>query len=165
MKKLFTLALVLCLALAGFAQVDSTKKNEPDTIKVGGMIIIRNHGDKNESNEDKDNNVNIGRRKYNKTSNVSTNWWILDLGFSNYNDNSNYAAAQTSGFTSGGVTEESMKLKTWQSRNVNLWFFMQKLNVVKHVVNLKYGLGLELNNYFFKDERIHLQKKSNPDRS
>jgi hypothetical protein len=27
---------------------------------------------------------------------------------------------------------------------------MQKLNVAKHVVNLKYGLGLELNNYFFK---------------
>ena len=27
---------------------------------------------------------------------------------------------------------------------------MQKLNVIKHVVNLKYGLGLELNNYLYK---------------
>jgi hypothetical protein len=30
--------------------------------------------------------------------------------------------------------------------------------VIKHVVNLKYGLGLELNNYFFDDERIRFQK-------
>jgi hypothetical protein len=33
--------------------------------------------------------------------------------------------------------------------NVDLWFFMQRLNLIKHVVNLKYGLGLELNNYRF----------------
>src|SRR6266498_3823524 len=107
MKRLFTLALVLCLALTGFTQVDSTKKDQPDTIKVGGMIIIRNHDGKNESSNDKkDNNVNIGRRKYDKTSNVSTNWWILDIGFSNYDDNSNYAAAQASFFTDAGVNEE-----------------------------------------------------------
>jgi hypothetical protein len=34
--------------------------------------------------------------------------------------------------------------------NVNIWFFMQRLNLVKHYVNLKYGIGLELNNYRFK---------------
>jgi hypothetical protein len=34
--------------------------------------------------------------------------------------------------------------------NVNIWFFMQRLNLVKHHVNLKYGLGLELNNYRYK---------------
>ena len=28
----------------------------------------------------------------------------------------------------------------------------------QHVVNLKYGLGLELNNYFFDDESIRFQK-------
>ena len=33
---------------------------------------------------------------------------------------------------------------------MNIWFFMQKLNVVKYIVNLKYGLGLELNNYRYK---------------
>lgn len=157
MKKLFTLALVLFIALAGFTQVDSTK-NQSDTIKVGGMIIIRNHDKKENGDEKGNDNVNITKRKYDKKSNVSTNWWILDLGFSNYNDKSNYASALSSGFTGTGVNAESMKLKTWQSRNVNLWFFMQKLNVIEHVVNLKYGLGLELNNYFFKDEQIHLQK-------
>ena len=52
MKRLFTLALVLFIVMTGFAQADTTRKNEPDTIKVGGMIIIRNHGDKNETNEE-----------------------------------------------------------------------------------------------------------------
>jgi hypothetical protein len=35
---------------------------------------------------------------------------------------------------------------------------MQRLNMVSHVLNLKYGLGLELNNYRFDDKRVHLQK-------
>jgi hypothetical protein len=155
MKRIFTLALILCLALTGFTQTDTTQKDQPDTIKVGGMIIIRNRDGKTGDNDNKDNDVNITRRKYQKNSNVSTNWWILDLGFSNWVDNSNYPAA---GFTGPGVDEESMKLKTFKSRNVNLWFFMQKLNVIKHVVNLKYGLGLELNNYFFDNEQVHFSK-------
>ena len=41
---------------------------------------------------------------------------------------------------------------------MNIWFFMQRLNLIEHMVNLKYGLGLELNNYFFDDERIRFQK-------
>ena len=35
---------------------------------------------------------------------------------------------------------------------------MQKLNVVKRVVNLKYGLGLELNNYRFENETVRFTK-------
>src|SRR5436309_2332220 len=33
---------------------------------------------------------------------------------------------------------------------------MQRLNLIKHVVNLKYGLGLELNNYRFENETVRL---------
>ena len=33
---------------------------------------------------------------------------------------------------------------------------MQRLNIVKHVVNLKYGLGLELNNYHFDYDEVRL---------
>ncbi len=45
MKRIFTLSIILCTVLAGFAQKDTTgkKSDEPDTIKVGGMIIIRRH--------------------------------------------------------------------------------------------------------------------------
>ena len=39
-----------------------------------------------------------------------------------------------------------------------IWFFMQKLNMIEHVVNLKYGLGLELNNYHFDDKSIQFNK-------
>jgi hypothetical protein len=161
MKRIFTLSIILCMALTGFTQIDTTakKSDEPDTIKVGGMIIIRKHDGRREIVRNrKDRDTTMPRRNYSKPSNVSTNWWILDLGFSNYNDKSNYANALTSGFIGAGINDETMKLKTLKSRNVNIWFFMQKLNVVKHVINLKYGLGLELNNYHFDDERVHLSK-------
>jgi hypothetical protein len=161
MKRILTLSMMVCAALMGFAQADTTGKhnNEPDTIKVGGMIIIRKNGGGAEIHRNKkDNDVGSTHRKYNKPSNISTNWWILDLGFSNFNEKTNYATAFASGFTGAGVDEEAMKLKTWKSRNVNIWFFMQRLNVVEHVINLKYGLGLELNNYFFDDKKVHMLK-------
>jgi len=39
---------------------------------------------------------------------------------------------------------------------VNIWFFMHRISLIKRVVNLKYRLGLELNNYHFDDERVKL---------
>jgi hypothetical protein len=160
MKRIFTLMIILCTALTGFAQQDTTtrKSDEPDTIKVGGMIIIRRHdGGRQVVRNRKDRDTTIPRRNYSKPSNISTNWWILDLGFSNYNDETNYASAATQAFAPGS-DDESFKLKNFKSRNVNIWFFMQKLNVIEHVINLKYGLGLELNNYFFDDKRVHLSE-------
>lgn len=35
---------------------------------------------------------------------------------------------------------------------------MQKLNITKHVLNLKYGLGVELNNYRFEDVRVFIEE-------
>ena len=35
---------------------------------------------------------------------------------------------------------------------------MQRVNMIKHVVNLKYGFGLDLNNYHFDDERVRFHK-------
>ena len=49
-----------------------------------------------------------------------------------------------------------MTVRTGKSVNVNFWFFMQRLNLIKHVVNLKYGLGLELNNYHWDNEKLQL---------
>jgi hypothetical protein len=151
MKRIFTLCIALCTIITGFAQTDSTGTNkapESDTIRIGGMIIIRKTGNKDkEITREKE--YRMHNRRTDKPANLSTNWWIVDLGFSNYNDESNYAAAISSGFVSPGIGKDELKLKAGKSRNVNIWFFMQKLNVVKHVVNLKYGLGLELNNYHF----------------
>ena len=38
---------------------------------------------------------------------------------------------------------------------------MQRLNLIDHVVNLKYGLGIELNNYRYR-ENIKFQDSKNP---
>jgi hypothetical protein len=150
MKRIFILLSGICFALSGFAQTDTTgTKKEGDTIKVGNMIIIKK-GDKGDRN---DKEVHVYRRRSSyKPSNISTNWGILDIGFANFKDETNYAAAQSSGFVAPGVGEDQFDLRGGKSVNVNVWLFMQRLNVIKHVVNLKYGLGLELNNYRFSDD-------------
>jgi hypothetical protein len=148
------LGLVLCLGLN--AQTDTTKPQSADTIKVGNMIIIKKHDGKekktekdDQDNEDEGTSVEIKKRKEYKKSNVSTNWLILDLGFSNVNDQTNYASPEAQAFFPSG-TKEQMGLRNGRSINVNVWFFIQRVNLIKHVVNLKYGLGVEMNNYSFE---------------
>jgi hypothetical protein len=141
----------------GFAQADTTGKqnNEVDTIKVGGMIIIRKHNGENEITQNKKQKKESTYHHYYKPSNLSTNWWIIDFGFSNYNDQTNYSSSEAQDFAPQS-SKESLKVKTWKSRNMNIWLFMQRLNMIQHIVNLKYGFGLELNNYFYDDVRVHL---------
>jgi len=158
MKRILTLSMILCTALMGFAQVDTTGKqeNQVDTIKVGGMIIIRKHNGENEITHNKKEKSETHRHYY-KPSNLSTNWWIIDFGFSNYNDQTNYSSKEAQDFAPQS-SKESLNIKTWKSRNMNIWLFMQRLNMIQHIVNLKYGFGLELNNYFYDDVRVHLLK-------
>ena len=161
MKRIFTLCLALCTLITSFAQTDTTSnKNNPpvyDTIRIGGMVIVRKAGSKDKEIT-KDGEYKMRNRRGNKPSNLTTNWWILDLGFSNYSDKSNYVTAASSGFVASGINQDDLKLKAGKSRNVNVWFFMQKLNIAKHVVNLKYGLGLELNNYSFENTQLAFAK-------
>ena len=155
MKKLLLAAIASGITMASFAQTDTTATERADTIKIGGMIIIKKPG--KDGKEDKE--VIISNRHGRRNnSNVSTNWGIVDLGFANYNDKTNYGSAETRAFAPGINNKDQLKLRNIKSVNVNIWFFMQRLNVVKHVVNLKYGLGLELNNYRFDDESIHFHK-------
>lgn len=143
------LCMLIGFAVAGIAQTDSTKQeNKSDTIHIGGMIIIRDKDSKNKKVE-RDGIPYISERKRDKPSNLSTNWWIIDIGCSNYDDNTDYNSAEAQGYAPGS-NKSWFDLKDGKSRNVNIWFFMQRFNVVKHVVNLKYGLGLELNNYYYK---------------
>ena len=143
----------ICFALTGFAQTDTTAPKQADTIKIGNMIIIK----KKDGSGNTDEEVHINRRRSSKPSNVSTNWFIVDLGFANFKDETNYAAAQASGFLDQKVGEDQFDLRGGKSVNVNVWFFMQRLNVIKHVVNLKYGLGLELNNYRYQEDIRYLK--------
>jgi hypothetical protein len=140
------------------AQTDSTRKDtsrtsQVDTIRIGGMVIIKK--DSPDQNR-RQTSVTIGNNRRTKQSNVSTAQFIIDFGFANWNDETDYTAATSQGFlinmpgTATPLGKNDFKLKTGKSSNVNIWVFMQRLNLIKHYVNLKYGIGVEFNNYRFK---------------
>jgi hypothetical protein len=161
MKKLFTLMVLAFICTVANAQNDSTKidsakgrTDRSDTIRIGNIVIITNGANHRESGSNT--SISMERRRHRKLSNISTNWGIVDLGFANYDDKTNYAAATAaqnlvnapgSSFPLGA---SDFKLRAAKSVDINLWLFMQRLNLIQHHVNLKYGLGLELNNYRFR---------------
>jgi hypothetical protein len=151
MKQLITFLAAAIICSTATAQTDSTKKQKSDTIRIGGIIIVKNG--KNKNNKEVD--ITMGRKnsERKKNANVSTNWWIVDLGFANYADNTNYANTGTYLVNRPGspaLNENDFKLRAGKSVNVNIWFFMQRLKLGTPHVNLKYGVGLELNNYRYK---------------
>lgn len=89
-----------------------------------------------------------------KPKKVSTNWFVFDIGFAGYNDKTNYSLASPQNFlrNQAGVpaSEGDYALRTSKVSNFNLWFFMQRVSLIKSVLNLKYGFGIESNNYFYK---------------
>ena len=164
MKKTALGFLGILFAFTCMAQMDSVQvQRKSDTIRIGGMIILK----KGDPNDKKRVTVTVGNRRYEKSSNISTASWIIDLGFANWVDKTNYASATTDGYLinkpgSASLAENDFKLKTIKSVNVNIWFFMQRLNLIKHYVNLKYGLGLEMNNYRFKSALSLSESGLNP---
>ncbi len=162
MKRTVMLLAGICYALSGIGQTDSTQQGS-DTIKVGNILIIKNEkdGQNNDGNDGDPDEVKVQRRNSYKPKNVSTNWGIVDLGVSQFSDNTNYAQSVAQGYLGAGANEDWFDLRNGKSINVNIWFFMQRLNLISHVVNLKYGLGLELNNYRYS-ENIKYQKTSMP---
>lgn len=97
---------------------------------------------------------NSSKKKSNP--NVSTNWWIFDLGFANFRDQTNYATAQAGSYFqvvkpgTPEVDSKNMNLINGKSSNVNIWVFMQRFNLAKQKLNLKYGLGLEMYNFRYE---------------
>lgn len=148
MRKVYLLLAGLCIGATVMAQTDTSGSQEkkPDTIRIGSLIIVKK-GDGHYEN--RDGSVNITRTRH-RNQNVSTNWVIVDLGFANYSDKTNYTNAIASGVVAPGIGKEQFNLRNGKSIDINIWLFMQRLNVIKHVVNLKYGLGIELNNYRYE---------------
>lgn len=153
MKKAILILSVVCLGYAATAQDSVRVDRKEDTIRIGGMIILKKGG--SQDDEKKRVVVTIGNRsKERKNSNITTSTWVFDLGFANWTDRTNYAEAIAHNNLMGtpDLAQNDFKLKTGKSINVNLWFVMQRVNLVQHVLNLRYGLGLELNNYRFKSQ-------------
>jgi len=162
MKRVIYSAVFLLLALSGFAQADTTRPGEPDTIKVGNFIIVKKNKGKTvdtlpqkkysiDITIGEDNGSSYSENHHWHRSNVSTNWLIFDLGFANWRDKTVYGSPEANAYlhaTPGHeFTSNDLDLKNTKSSNVNIWLFMQKLNLVDHVINLKYGLGIEMYNY------------------
>jgi hypothetical protein len=157
MKNYYLLMAALCLYTISFGQTDTSGKEgksgrNRDTIRIGNLIIITNR----DHRKDTDTTVADDHPQRKTPSNLSTNWGIVDLGFNNFTDNTNYSSAAAQQFAPG-ADKDWFKLRNGKSINVNIWFVMQRLNIIKHVVNLKYGLGLELNNFRY-EENIRLRK-------
>ena len=152
MKKTILILATLFASVSTFAQTDSVRvERNDDTIRIGGMIILKKGGSDNKKRV----TVSVGnRRNQYKHSNVSTSSIILDIGFANWTDKTNYATATANNSVvnrpgTPNISGNDLKLRTGKSVNVNIWFVMQRVNLIKHYVNLKYGIGLELNNYRF----------------
>lgn len=154
MKKTILILFVICSNTIAFAQNDSIRvERENDTVRIGGMIILK----KGDPNEKRRVTVTVGNRQKHKNANVSTSSFIVDLGFSNWVDKTNYSQATSGHFLvnqpgTPDLAAKDFNLKTVKSVNINLWFFMQRLNLIKQYVSLKYGLGIELNNYRFQSD-------------
>jgi hypothetical protein len=147
-----------------------------DTIQVKGLIIVQG----------KDVKGKRIFRVYTDTAyarsqlkhNLQTRWLVVDLGFNNYMDRSDYNGAAAAALyspnnayysdlnrsydysaqglntlaprsASSPLTPSEFKLITGKSINVNIWLFQQRLNIFRHKVNLIYALGMEMNNYRF----------------
>ena len=162
---------------------------KPDTIKVGNFFIVKKGGENVngsfKGNVESDATVQIGNvtinandldrkpvikieRKKPAPKKVSTNWWIFDLGFAGNRDETNYATAvgntsylRTVRAASGAPNKQTFNLNNGKTSNVNLWFFMQKVSIVKQAVFLKYGLGMEMYNFRY-DSRVSYRKDNYP---
>jgi hypothetical protein len=169
MKKflLLTVTAFVCLTASAQVAADTIPAQKTDTIRIGNIVIIKKKGANDDNKKEGwTREIKIGRKRSDKPSNISTNWWIFDFGLSNYDDMTNYAALPGNYFANRpgqpAIGANDFKLKQGKSINVNIWFFMQKLNLIKHKLNLKYGLGLELNNYRYKTAISYKESGTNP---
>ena len=140
-QRFFCTAIVLSLSTMAFTQ---EKKNHHDTTEITVKVVTKSNDSIIIDTEGQTWVKTVG-----KPRNVTTSWWGFDIGFSNYADNTDYASAGAQAYAPGS-NSSWFDLKNGKSVNVNIWFFSQKVNLIKHVVNLKYALGLELNNYRYK---------------
>jgi hypothetical protein len=149
MKRMYLMMAALLAAGSTFAQTDSTKQ-KADTIKVGNLIIIK----KQKPSTTKE--IIVQKKEVKKPTGLSTNWWIVDLGFANLNDRTDYNSAAAKDYLRAApgkpsFTKEDLKLQSGKTSNVNIWILMQRLNLAKGYVNLKYGLGVEMFNFRYEN--------------
>jgi len=119
---------------------DSVIIMDDDSVNISilnGRVRIKNDGDIS---------VVIGDREPKR--NVRTRWILMDLGFDNLASADDYTL-------DNGI--DPFELNAWKSTNVNLHVFQQKVNLINHAVNLKWGLTFQFHKYMF-DNNVTLQE-------
>ncbi len=139
-----------------------------DTVKIGSLKIINkkdskgSFGQKNWESfiegDFKNTKFSIDRERK-KPKNVTTNWWAFDIGFANLVDKTDplllpnyttYLPFPGSIMPVPSPNSSDLKLNNVKSSNVNIWIVQQKVNLYKHYLNLKYGVGFEMYNFRFE---------------
>jgi hypothetical protein len=164
MKFLLTSAVLLIAAITTQAQTDTTQTEKPDTIRVGGMIIINKKGTDNSTKDSKDEDVSISysSNKSKSGQRLRTSWLNFDFGFSNYIDETDYSTAAAKDYArairpgEAPYSKSDLRLNTGKSVNFNLWFVKQRYGITSNnKFNAKWGLMLELNNYRYETENSY----------
>ncbi|MES2646926.1 MAG: outer membrane beta-barrel protein [Bacteroidota bacterium] len=163
MKKTIISAAIMLAALAGFAQdttkvtietsSDTSNSQKTDTIKIGGMIIIK----KGDYPGDSKKNVEWHHKK--KNSRLQTSWLLVDLGFSNFEDKTLYGSPAMNTYTGNKpFNANDFTIRNGKSFNINVWLFRQRYGITKdNVFNLTYGLMVETNNYRYENNISYLK--------
>lgn len=134
--------------------IDSARNHaHADTIKFGDLMIIQcedcSTGEKSTTSINYDSD---GSDEEEKLDNVEISWFGFDIGINSYVDKSNYGSAEVNNFVRLGAgnpeaTEDLFSLHGIKSVNVNIWPILLKVNLIKHIINLKTGIGIVMNNY------------------
>jgi len=125
MKQLITFLALAIICSSATAQ-DSTKKAKSDTIRIGGIVIVKNGKRDNSGKENKDFNITMGRHDNAKKKNANVSTKLVDSrpGFANYTDNTNYTTANTDGYLKNRPRLPYFEIKTIlnyaQGKSVNV---------------------------------------------
>ncbi|WP_207497311.1 outer membrane beta-barrel protein [Aridibaculum aurantiacum] len=160
MRRIYLAMAALLAVGSSFAQADTTTAtsdttiitSNADTVRIGNFTIIKKNRPGSSSRD-----IVIEKKEPKRSSAISTNWWIVDIGFANVVDRTQYGSPAANDYlrpirpNEQPFTKDDLKLRTGKTTNVNIWVLMQRLNIHKGYVNLKYGVGLEMFNFRYEN--------------
>jgi len=163
LNSLLLVLLTTTLSTTGFAQDDTSKQDSSkvlvanDTMLIGNFKIIKINGEQKKDlvsiigNFDYE-AIKIGYEQQRELSNqtIQTSWFAFDLGLTGYMDYTKYAKIVDFSKPAIGLPLNYKKAQPKNnSTNVNIWVVQQKVNFYKHKWYVKYGVGLEMFNYYY----------------
>ena len=139
---LFILYLLLHAPI--FAQKDTVEIRDGGIYvrDVDGTVVKINPGGIHVYDGEDSVDIRIGNPDRDPWRNVRTRWILMDIGTDALLTDENYTIE-------GGI--DPFELNAWKSTNVNLHLFQQRINLINHAVNLKWGLTFQFHKYYFNN--------------